>query len=81
MFNKKKLEPIDKKKPEPEFAGYVSRIQLGNKLYKIKAEITEIHPMTCTKCGSPLELHYGEGKCEYCGTSYTTRFIIEEKNV
>ena len=74
-------EMIDKKKPEPEFAGYISSIQLGNRRYKLKCEIVEVHPMTCPKCGSPLELHYGEGKCEYCGTSYTTRFVVEEKNV
>ena len=77
MFNKK--PKAEEKMPEPVFSGYIDSINLYGKLYKLKCEVTEIHPMTCQKCGSPLELHYGEGKCDYCGTSYTSRFVIEEK--
>jgi hypothetical protein len=62
-----------------KFDGYIDKIRINGKTYAIKAQITEIHPMTCPKCGSPLELHYGEGKCDYCGTSYTSRFVVEEK--
>lgn len=72
----KKVE--EKPKEEPKFAGYISSINLYGKLYKLKCEVTEVHPMTCPKCGSPLELHYGEGKCDYCGTSYTTKFELVE---
>lgn len=58
--------------------GFISRIYVNGKTYALKCEIVEVHPMTCPKCGSPLELHYGEGKCEYRGTNYTTKFMIEE---
>ena len=62
-----------------KFDGYIDKIRINGKTYAIKTQITEIHPMTCPKCGFPLELHYGEGKCNYCGTSYTSRFVVEEK--
>ena len=48
--------------------------------YKLRCEIVEVHPLTCTKCGSPLELHNGHGKCEYCGTSYSAIMSIVEDN-
>lgn len=39
---------------EEKFDGYISKIQLPNgKIYKLKCEIVEIHPMTCIKCGGP----------------------------
>lgn len=42
---------------EEKFDGYISKIQLPNgKIYKLKCEIVEIHPMTCIKCGGPVEL-------------------------
>ena len=62
---------------EEKFDGYISKIKLPNgKIYKLKCEIVEIHPMTCIKCGGPVELKYGTGKCSYCGTNYATNFSI-----
>lgn len=72
--------PDGVKDPLPEGCdGFISRVMLPNgKTYALRCEVVAVHPMTCPKCGSPLELHYGEGKCEYCGTSYTSHFSIEE---
>jgi len=61
-----------------EVAGYVNKIQIGNKLYKIRAEVTEVYPMTCTKCGAPMKLYHGEGTCDHCGTSFTTMYKVVE---
>ena len=72
----KKVE--EKPKEEPEFAGYINSIQLGGKRYKLQCEVVEVYPITCTKCGASFELKYGEGRCEYCGTYYTTKFEIVE---
>lgn len=64
---------------EEKFDGYISKIRLPDgKIYKLKCEIVEIHPMTCTKCGGPVELKFGTGKCSYCGTNYATNFSIVE---
>lgn len=41
-------------------------------------ELIEVHAITCTKCGAPLELKYGEGKCSHCGTCFTSKFTLEE---
>ena len=34
--------------------------------------------MTCPKCGGNVELKYGTGKCEHCGTNFTTQFKLQE---
>ena len=44
---------------------------------KQKEQPQEVHALVCKKCGAPLELHNGEGKCQYCGTSYSTHYKIE----
>lgn len=62
-----------------EFAGYIDRIIIQGKIYKLRCEVVEAHPIVCKKCGASFQLKYGEGRCEHCGTYYTTRFIIEEK--
>ena len=60
-------------------SGYINKITLpSGKTYGLKCEVIEIHPITCPKCGSSFELKYGNGKCEYCGTYYTTKFSLEE---
>ena len=64
-----------------EFAGYISRISLDGKIYKLKCEVVEARPITCKKCGASFQLKYGEGQCEHCGTYYTTHFYIEEKDI
>lgn len=58
--------------------GYISRIMLNGKVYKLKCEVVEVYPMTCPKCGGQVELKYGTGKCTFCGTMFTTNFKIEE---
>ena len=63
-----------------EIAGYISRISVGGKIYALKCEVVEARSITCTKCGASFQLKYGEGQCEHCGTYYTTRFYIEEKD-
>lgn len=63
-----------------EFAGYISQINLYGKIYKLKCEVVEAHPIVCKKCGASFQLKYGEGQCTHCGTYYTTHFYIEEKN-
>ena len=62
-----------------EFGGYVSKIQIGKKIYALQCEVIEARPITCKKCGASFQLKYGEGQCEHCGTYYTTRFYIEEQ--
>lgn len=60
--------------------GYISKIAMpGGKVYALRCEVVEVYPMTCPKCGSPLELRYGNGKCNYCGTCFTTQFKVVEK--
>lgn len=67
---------------EEKIDGYISKISIPingqMKTYKLKCEIVEIHPMTCPHCGAPVELHFGTGKCLYCGSHYSSNFIIEE---
>lgn len=59
--------------------GYISRITLPNgKTYALRCEIVEVHPITCPKCGASFELRYGTGKCDYCGTWYSTNFELKE---
>ena len=33
---------------------------------------------TCPKCGGTFELSFGHGKCDFCGTYFTTEFKITE---
>lgn len=61
-----------------KFDGYIHTIKFPNgKTYKLQCEVVEVHAMICPRCGGNLELHYGEGKCEYCGTNFTTKFSLE----
>jgi len=62
-----------------KFDGYISCLNLGGKRFGFKCAITEVFQFVCKNCGAPVELHFGGGKCEYCGTSYTTQFYVEEK--
>lgn len=63
-----------------EIAGYISRIQLPDgKLYKLQCEVVEVYAMTCPKCGGKVELKYGTGECQSCGTGFTTQFKIVEE--
>ena len=51
---------------------------MGNRYWKLQCEVVEAHPITCKKCGASFELKYGEGRCEHCGTYYTTKFELVE---
>ena len=61
------------------YGGVINTIVVGHTAYKLQASIEEVYPMTCPKCGGSLELHHGEGACEYCGTKYTTYYKIVER--
>lgn len=67
-----------KGQPYP-YGGVINSVIIGNTAYKLQASIAEVYPMTCPKCGGSLELHHGEGACEYCGTKYTTYYKIVER--
>ena len=61
------------------YDGFISEIHLASgKKYLLRAYVTEVHPITCKKCGGQLELKYGEGKCTFCGTHYSTQFNVVE---
>lgn len=32
--------------------GYIDSIQIGGKVYKLRCEIAEVHPLICTRCSS-----------------------------
>jgi len=66
-------------KSDPKFEGYISSIVIGKKEYKLRCEVVEVYPMVCPKCGGQLELKYGHGKCEYCGTQFATNFKVVEE--
>lgn len=66
------------KKEEEKIDEYINKIKIYDKTYAIKAYITEIHPINCPKCGGSFELKYGNGKCPYCNTYFTTEFKLVE---
>ncbi len=60
--------------------GYISKVRLPNgKVYALRTEVVEIYPIKCKNCGSTFELKYGSGRCDCCGTNYTTQFKIVEE--
>jgi len=62
-----------------EFEGYISSVMLPNgKMYKLRCEVVEVYPITCPKCGASFELKYGSGRCDHCGTYFTTKFSLQE---
>lgn len=62
-----------------EFDGYISSIRMPNgDVYKLRCEVVEVYPMTCPKCGGHVELKYGSGECQSCGTAFTTQFKLVE---
>lgn len=59
--------------------GYISKILAPDgKVYALRCEIVEAYATTCPKCGGNVTLKYGTGKCDFCGTSYTTQFKMVE---
>lgn len=65
-------------KPD-ECDGYISRICVCGKTYKLRCEIVEVHPLICTRCGHPLELHNGRGQCPACGTNFSAVLKVVEE--
>ena len=64
---------------DPAFDGFISAICIAGKTYKLRCEVVEVYPMICPRCGGRVELHYGSGNCQSCGTGFTTQFKIVEK--
>lgn len=64
-----------------ELDGYISKIYFEGKIYGLKCEVVEARPIVCKKCGASFQIKYGEGRCDHCGTYYTTHFYIEEKDI
>lgn len=59
--------------------GFISAIKMPDgKIYGLKCRVIEAHPITCPKCGGTFELAFGRGKCDFCGTYFTTEFKLEE---
>ena len=57
--------------------GLIDKIKLPNgKVYALQCKVIEAHPITCPKCGGTFELAFGRGKCDFCGTYFTTEFKI-----
>ena len=59
---------------------YIDRIIFNGKTYKLRCAVVEARPIICKRCGASFQLYLGEGKCEHCGTYYTTKFYLEERN-
>lgn len=66
---------------ERKYDGYISSVNIAGKLYALRCEVVEVHPMICPKCGASIELKCGQGHCDYCNTYYTTQFQIIEQQV
>lgn len=58
--------------------GYINRIRIGGKTYKLQCEVVEVHPLVCKKCGASFQLKHGEGQCPFCNTYYTTIYNVVE---
>ena len=60
--------------------GFISTILFPNgKKYGLRCSIIAVKSITCPKCGAnDIELKYGEGKCNFCGTHFTSKFELVE---
>ena len=59
--------------------GFINKIQMPNgKTYALQCKLIEAYPITCPKCGGTFELSFGHGKCDFCGTYFTTEFKVTE---
>lgn len=79
-MDKELKEKLKEKLKEQGFAGYISSIEFpdGEK-YKLMCEVVTVNPIIYPKCGNSFELKYGNGKCDYCGTYFTTHFELREE--
>ena len=49
-------------KEEEKFDGFIDKIMVDGKLYKIGVEVLEARPIVCKKCGASFQMKYGEGR-------------------
>lgn len=61
-----------------QIEGYISKVDIQGKIYQLRCEVVEVHPIVCPKCGSSFELKYGTGQCPACGTWFATEFKLTE---
>ena len=62
-----------------KIGGYINEICIYGVKQKLKCEITEVHPLICTQCGHPLELHDGRGQCPACDTNFSAVLKVVEE--
>lgn len=60
--------------------GFINRIQLQGKTYALQCLVETVKPLTCPKCGGTVHLKFGEGKCDFCGVEFTSKFELVEKS-
>ncbi len=64
-----------------EVEGFIHTIALANgKKYALQASVIAVKPIVCPKCGGTVTLRYGEGKCDFCGVQYTSKFELVENS-
>ena len=68
----------NKRGNDEQIDGYIDKICVHGKTYKLRCEVVEVYAMTCPKCGGQLELKYGTGTCPFCKTNFTTQFKVVE---
>ena len=66
-----------------EIDGYISKICVPvnrgeYKTFQLRCEMIEVYHINCPKCGASFELKYGNGRCNHCGTNFTTQFKLKE---
>lgn len=62
-----------------EVDGFISKLILPDgRVMALKVNVVTAYPIKCPNCGSSFELAFGKGKCDFCGTYFTTEFKIEE---
>ncbi len=59
---------------------YINSIMLPGMTepYYFQSDPVGVFPVTCPKCGASFELHDGSGKCEHCGTNFSSQFKLME---
>lgn len=65
---------------QEQLDGFVSKIHVNGKTYGLQCYVVAVHAIKCPNCGHSFELAYGKGRCEFCGTYFTTQFQITEAN-
>lgn len=71
---------IDEKGNERKVDGFINSISVCGKTYALRANVIAVKPIVCPKCGGTVTLKYGEGKCDFCGVQYTSKFELVENS-